>query len=148
MKKGPLTTLRGHSSSGRLLWQVPRTFVELSATSSSPPPTHQFHVQFQFCNYILHAQEFMAYQLRPNGSTPRQTSESRCHPLGAANLRLTSEVERTFPRRNFKVTCRRQRTKQLFSRASSEPKHVVKYQDTEWDKSMAYCRHVILVHTL
>jgi hypothetical protein len=96
MRKGPRSTLRGPSSSGSALRRVPRAFVGLSAASAPPPLSHQFPVQFQLCNYILHAQAFMAYQLRPNGSTPRQTSESGCHPLGAANLRLRSDVERTF----------------------------------------------------
>jgi hypothetical protein len=68
MRKGPRITLRGPSSSGSALRRVPRAFVGLSAASALPPLSHQFPVQFQLCNYILHAQAFMAYQLRPNGS--------------------------------------------------------------------------------
>ncbi len=54
----------------------------------------------------------MSYQLHVNGSTPRQTSESGCHPLGAANLRLANEVERRFVGGKSTATEQRKRTKE------------------------------------
>ena len=43
---------------------------------------------------------------------------------------------------------KRAQTKGLFLGAKFRAsKHVVQYQDTEWEKLMAYCRHVILIHT-